>query len=97
MPKDADATFYDRADAHINLSNSQLEKVKSPGWVSASMMYAAARFNAWASTARYPSAEEYGRGRDEMIDFFLSQYRSMLEESFDDYIKHFEKYVGGRR
>lgn len=92
MSKDTDTTFYDRADEHINLSNSQLETVKSRGRVNASMMYASARFCAWSSTAKYPSAEDLSAGRKEMIGFFVDQFREMLEANFDDHIKHFDKY-----
>jgi Protein of unknown function (DUF3144) len=92
MSKDSDTTFYDRADEHINLSNSQLETVKSRGRVNASMMYASARFCAWASTARHSSAEDLREGREEMIGYFINQFREMLEANFDDYIKNFDKY-----
>ena len=47
-PQNLDPKFYDRADAHINLSNDQLKDI-NPGKVSASMMYATARFNAYVS------------------------------------------------
>lgn len=39
-------TFYDRADARIYLSNSQMSDI-DPGKVGASMMYATARFDAY--------------------------------------------------
>ncbi|MCW5957610.1 MAG: DUF3144 domain-containing protein [Pyrinomonadaceae bacterium] len=44
-----DPTFFDCADAHIHLSNSQMTGEIGPGKVSASMMYATARFNAYVS------------------------------------------------
>jgi hypothetical protein len=31
--------------------------------------------------------------RDETIDYFLSEYRLMLEENFDDYVENFAKYM----
>ena len=43
---DLDDKCYERADAHITLSNDQLSDI-GRGKVSASMMYAVARFNAW--------------------------------------------------
>jgi len=43
MPKNADQGFYERANAHINLANEQLQK-DIHGKVSASFSYAAARF-----------------------------------------------------
>lgn len=43
-----DTKFFERADAHIHLSNAQLADI-NPDKVSASMMYATARFNAYMS------------------------------------------------
>jgi len=31
--------------------------------------------------------------RDEAIQYFVEQYRNMLEDNFDDYIEHFENYM----
>ena len=97
MPQDVDAEFYDRADAHIHLSNDQLAKVESRGKVSASMMYGTSRFNAWVSACGYSSGEQMAAAREETLKYFCDQYRLMLEENFDDYIKSFSKYmtVGG--
>ena len=44
MPQDKE--FYELADAHIALCNTHMGKVK-PAKVSASMLFAAARFNAF--------------------------------------------------
>ena len=57
MPADADDAFYARADAHIHLANDQL-KDSTPGKVSASMMFAASRFNAWRSATGFDNAED---------------------------------------
>jgi len=43
-----DPEFYNRADDHILLSNEQIGGVNA-GKVSASMIYATARFNAYVS------------------------------------------------
>lgn len=93
MPKNADEGFYDRADAHIHLSNDQLAEVDSRGKVSASMLYGTARFNAWLSACGFDSGEQMAAARDETLGYFLEQYRLMLEENLDDYIEHFAKYM----
>ena len=46
MADATDLTFYDRADAHIELSNQQLQAHENLGQVSASMMFGTTRFNA---------------------------------------------------
>tara|TARA_B100000745_G_scaffold278058_1_gene208868 strand:+ start:1963 stop:2223 length:261 start_codon:yes stop_codon:yes gene_type:complete len=56
--KEVDSGFYDRADAHIHLSNDQINEKASSGKVSASSMYATARFNVWVSACGMNSAAE---------------------------------------
>lgn len=90
-----DPTFFDRADAHIHLSNSQLADI-TPGKVSASMMYATARFNAYVSWIGFENAADMAGQRDETVGYFVDQYRIMLEENLDDYIDNFERYLSGK-
>jgi len=90
-PQDLDPKFYDRADAHINLSNDQLKDI-NPGKVSSSMMYATARFNAYVSWIGFDNADEMAKTRDETVKYFVEQYQIMLEENLDDYIRNFDKY-----
>jgi len=89
---DIDDKFYDRADAHIELSNGQINEVESAGKVSASMMYANARFSAWIAWTWMSSPEEMEQRRSESIDYFAAEFRKMLEENYDDYLKNFEAY-----
>ena len=93
MPDNTDPKFYERADAHIQLSNDQLAQVDSPGKVSASMMYAITRFNAWVSACGFSSGEQMAAAREETLKYFCEQYRLMLEENIDDYISNFAKYM----
>jgi hypothetical protein len=91
---DVDDDFYGRADAHIHLSNDQLAVETNRGKVSASMMYATARFNAWVSACGFASSEELAKAREETVAYFVEQYRLMLEENLDDYTEHFKDYMG---
>jgi hypothetical protein len=89
---ETDPKFYDRADAHIHLSNDQMSEM-SRGKVSASMMYATARFNAWVSACGFESGSEMNEAREKMLEYFVAEYRKMLEENLDDYIANFEPYM----
>ena len=91
-PGELDPTFFERADAVIDLANGQLAEV-TIGTVSASTLYAAARFNAWVSAAGWSSAEEMAAAKDETIAYFVEQYRAMLTENLDDYIANFDRYM----
>ena len=89
---DVDEKFYERADAHINLSNEQLKEIGLVK-VNDSMMYALVRFNSWVSASGFDSAEEMSASREEIIDYFSLQYRKMLEENLDNYIANFDKFM----
>jgi hypothetical protein len=92
MDSETDDMFYRRADAHIDLANEQVAEV-SRGKVSVSFMYAVARFNSWVTACKADSAEDLRAGKEESVEYFVSQYRAMLIENLDDYIEHFDKYM----
>ena len=94
MTAETDDEFYTRADQHIHVANEQIEKA-SRGEVSASLMYATARFNSWISAFKAESGEDLLEGKDQIIDYFVEQYREMLSENLDDYARNFDKYMGG--
>ncbi|MGY2377514.1 DUF3144 domain-containing protein [Pseudomonas sp. SDO524_S393] len=95
----ADATdhaFYDRADAHIELSNEQLAAHENLGQVSASMTFGATRFSAWASARSFKSGAEMADAREALLKYFCDQYRLMLEDNLDDHINNFSRYRQGQ-
>jgi hypothetical protein len=92
LPEAVDEAFYKRADAHIHLANAQLAEI-GRGKVSASFMYAVARFNAWISACGFESADEMQASRDEAVEYFVNEYRQMLSQNLDDYIANFESYL----
>lgn len=94
MSSDVDKAFFERADAYITVANEQAQAVNR-GQVSASMMFATARFNAWVSASGTDSGEELSSVKAEALDYFVTEYRKMLEENLDEYIEHFEKYMSG--
>lgn len=85
--------FRARADAVIDLLNRQAQDVPT-GQVSASVMYAAARFNAFQVAATAGSAEAMREDREEAVNYFASQYRKMFEDHFDECLANFERYTG---
>lgn len=87
-----DESFFERADEHINLSNLQLKSV-SKGKVSASMMYSVSRFNSWLSASGFNNADEMKKAKKETLDYFVNEYRNMLEENLEDYINNFDQYM----
>jgi hypothetical protein len=89
---ETDPNFYDRADEHIDLSNQQRGGI-GRGQVSASMMYATARFNAWIGAFDLESGPEMAERKQQILEYFVGEYRKMLEDNLDDYIENFERYM----
>lgn len=89
-----DDEFYERADAHISLSNDQITKKNGRGKVSASFMYGVARFNSYVTAASCNSQKEFSKGKGEAIEYFVSEYRKMLIENMEDHEENFNEYMG---
>ena len=92
MAVDVDDDFYARADAFIDLANEHAAASKRDD-VSASLMYSSARFNAWVSATGFSSQEEMRAAKPARIAQFAEQYRMMLEENMESYIKNFDDYM----
>jgi len=76
--RDVDAGFWSRADAHIGLANQQCDTAEA-GKVSASLLYAATRFNAFILAAKVSSAESLLQSRAS-----VEQPRKSLERRVKD-------------
>lgn len=82
--------FLIRADQHIALANEQMDESTTQGEVSASLMYAAARFNAWMASTSFESAEAMAEEKDKIIEYFIEQYRLALNENIDNHIESYD-------
>jgi hypothetical protein len=87
-----DDAFYARADAHIDLSNQQVNSAPRE-MVNASMLFASARFCAFLSAGGYASGEAMAAKREEIVDYFVDGFRQMLEGNVDAYIRNFDSYM----
>ena len=81
--------FLKRADAHTHLANDQITDEISSGEVSASFMFGLARYNAWIAAASYKSAEDMAAEKEKAMEYFMSEYKIMLEQHLDEHIKGF--------
>ncbi|MEM7784317.1 MAG: DUF3144 domain-containing protein, partial [Planctomycetota bacterium] len=86
--KHKDNSFWDRADAIINLANDQSAD-ESISRVANSLLYAAARFNAFDYWTFHENAAEFTESRQEAVDDCMERFRKMLEENFDDHLERF--------
>lgn len=87
-----DKDFFKRTDAFIQMAN-QLSQEHDLGKVSASLLYAAARFNAFIVASSAADKAEADRNKVQAIDYFTNQYRAMLLANMDDYIEKFDEYL----
>lgn len=83
--------FWERADEVIAVANEQV-KDSTVGEVSSSLLYAAARFNAFNVASSADDVDEMIKDKDEAIRYFTEQYRKMLIENLDEYIESYKEY-----
>ena len=83
------------ADAFIALANQQCSNADR-GKVSATFLYAAARFNTYIVASSTESADSFAENKDKSMEYFMAEYRKMLEEHYLDYQENFEKYLGNK-
>lgn len=85
--------FYQRADAIIGVANSQLGPNAHSGQVGASLLYAAARYSASVASIGFVKGEDFAKEKDDIVEFYVKQYRQMLSDNLTDYAQNFDKYV----
>jgi len=91
MPQDKE--FYELADAHIALCNTHMGKVK-PAKVSASMLFAAARFNAFVIYASSENKAQFLLEKESAITYFMQEYEKYLRENVDEHLSRYEDPAG---
>lgn len=91
-----DQDFFERADAIINLANSQCDDF-SIGKVSSSLLFAAARFNAFIVASSAKDLDELTKEKEEAIKYFKQQYEKVFIENMDEYIKNYGKNIEEQR
>ena len=92
--KHQDTTFWERADAIINLANDQSSD-ESISRVANSLLYAAARYNAFDYWSLNDSASEFSESKTEAIEGCVEQFRKMLLENFDDHLNRYSDSENG--
>lgn len=88
-----DKAFYELADAHIALCNTHLGKIK-PAKVSAAMLFAAARFNAFVIYASSENKAQFLLEKEAAIGYFMQEYEKYLRENVDEHLSRYEDPAG---
>jgi len=84
-------TFQQRADEFIAVANQQVPD-SSVDDVNTSILYSAARFNAFSVGRSFETAEKLQAEKQEAVKYFTQRYTEMLEQNIDEYISRFESY-----
>lgn len=86
-------SFYQRADEIIGVANSQLGEQAHSGQVGASLLYAAARYSASVASIGFIKGDDFAKEKDDIVEFYVKQYRQMLSDNLTDYAQNFDNYV----
>lgn len=95
MTKQDDDNFWELVDHFIEQANQSCDQV-DPGIVSAALLNAAARFNAFVVANESLDKKEYAEEVESALNFLTGRYRETLREHLDDYRENYVKYIGNK-
>lgn len=85
-------TFQQRADEFIAVANQQSAE-SAVDDVNTSILYSAARFNAFSVARSVETADNLQAEKQQAIEYFTQRYAEMLAQNIDEYISRFESYT----
>ena len=88
----ATKTFQQRADEFIAVANQQAAE-STVDEVNTSVLYSAARFNAFSVARSVKSAEILQAEKQAAIEYFTQRYAEMLNQNLEEYIARFDSYT----
>lgn len=108
-PADSDdvnnAKFFDYVDQLIQQANAlcsaqvgeKINPKERRAQVSAAILFAAARFNTWATANTFKDGQEMQEHKDQVIAYLVQQFQSMLADNYDEYCEQFDSYLRYRK
>jgi len=85
--------FLDAADEFVQLANRMTDS-QAREWVAAAMMYATARFNAFAWLTRDGKPEQT---LDQAAVYYGAEFDKMLRDNVDELAPHYREAAAARR
>ena len=76
--------YRQMADSFINLANNHAEQ-QNPFMVASAMLYGTARYSAFVTAIQAKEQAQYEADREAAIDYFMTEFRRMLNENLDSY------------
>lgn len=87
-----DTLFWNLVDNFIEQANNACEEA-DPGVVSAALLNAAARFNAFVVAASSIDRKEYIEEIESARNYLTGRYRELVSENLEDYRENYKVYV----
>lgn len=84
-------TFQQRVDAFIAIANQQVAE-SSVDDVNTSILFSAARFNAFSVARSLESAENLQAEKQAAIEFFTQRFAEMLNQNLEEHIARFDSF-----
>lgn len=81
--------YRQMADSFISVANQHAEQ-QNKFMVSSAFLYGSARFSAFVTAVQAQELETYEAEREEAVEYFVSEFRRMLNENLDDYRRVFK-------
>lgn len=93
--KNDDDLFWDWVEKFIEQANSACDNT-DPGIVSAALMNAAARFNAYVVAQSSLDKNEFAEDVEGTTNYLTGRYRDFLKEHMEDYRENYTTLIGVR-
>lgn len=84
--------FWDLVDVFIQQANEACEQL-DPSAVSAALLNAAARFNAFVVASSSLDRKEYIEEMDSSLNYLTGRYRELLRDNLEDYRENYKVYI----
>lgn len=95
MTNKEDDQFWDLVDAFIEKANDACDD-QDPGAVSAALLNAAARFNAFVVATSSINRKEYIEEIESAQKYLTGRYAELVRNHLDDYRENYKIYIGDR-
>ena len=84
-------TFQERVDEFVAIANQQAAE-STVDDVNTSILFSAARFNAFSVARSVETAENLQAEKQAAIEFFTQRYAEMLNQNLEEYTARFDSY-----
>lgn len=92
MNKSEEGQFWDLVDAFIEQANNACDEA-DPGMVSAALLNAAARFNAFVVASSSLDRKEFIDEIESAQKYLTGRYAELVRDNLDDYRDNFKVYI----